>query len=70
MWKRLHDAFRRLWRWSQRGRSDRRFTRDRARFWAQVRQGQREAETNSHPSGDDATRGRHLDKVTARRIQP
>jgi hypothetical protein len=70
MWKRLHDALRRLWRWSERGRTDRRLTRQRARFWAEVRQGQREAETSFHPSADDAARGRHLDAETARRIQP
>jgi hypothetical protein len=65
-----HDAFGRLWRGSQRGRADHRVTRERARFWAEVRQGQREAESNSHPSAVDATSGRHLDPATARSIQP
>jgi hypothetical protein len=47
MWARLHHALRRLWRRSQRGETESRLTDDRARFWAEVREGQREAETNS-----------------------
>ena len=47
MWRRLHDALRRLWPWSQKDRAGSRSTHDRARFWAEVRQGQREAEANS-----------------------
>jgi hypothetical protein len=49
MWRRLNDALRRLWRRSQRGRAESRLADDRARFWAEVRQGQREAEDNSRP---------------------
>ena len=48
MWKRLHHALRRLWR---RPREDYASgaANDRARFWAEVREGQREAETNARP---------------------
>jgi len=49
MWRRLHDALRRLWRRSRRARDEGRLTEDRARFWAEVRQGEREAEDNSRP---------------------
>jgi hypothetical protein len=49
MWSRLNDALRRLWLRSQRGRAESRLADDRARFWAEVRQGQREAEANSRP---------------------
>jgi hypothetical protein len=47
MWRRLHDAFRRLWRQSRRARDDGRLAENRARFWAEVQQGQREAEADS-----------------------
>jgi hypothetical protein len=49
MWRGLHDALRRLWRRSRRGRAERLLADDRARFWAEVRQGEREAEANSDP---------------------
>jgi len=49
MWKRLQNALRRLWRRSQGGRAEGRVADDRARFWAEVRRGQREAESNSRP---------------------
>jgi hypothetical protein len=49
MWRRLHDALRRLWRRSHRGRAEGRVAHDRARFWAEVRRGEREAEANSRP---------------------
>jgi hypothetical protein len=49
MWKRLHHALRPLWRLSQRDRAEGRVANDRARFWAEVRRGQREAEANSDP---------------------
>ena len=49
MWKRLRGALRRLWRRSQRGQDERRAAEARARFWAEVREGQREAEAHSHP---------------------
>lgn len=49
MWRRLQHALQRLWGRSQKGRAESRMTHDRARFWAEVRQGQREAEANSRP---------------------
>jgi hypothetical protein len=49
MWKRLHQLLARLWRWSQKGPEERRAARTRARFWAEVREGQREAEADSRP---------------------
>jgi hypothetical protein len=49
VWKRLNDALRRLWRWSQTSSDERRKAKARARFWSEVREGQREAEANSRP---------------------
>lgn len=49
MWQRLRDALRRLWRRSRRGPDEARTARARARFWAEVREGQSEAEANSRP---------------------
>jgi hypothetical protein len=49
MWKRLSHALRRLWRRPQRGPDERRVTETRARFWAEVREGEREAEAHSRP---------------------
>jgi len=37
----------RLWRWSQKGRAERRAAETRARFWADAREGQLEAEARS-----------------------
>jgi hypothetical protein len=47
MWNRLRHAVWRLWRRSQTGPSERRAAKTRARFWAEVREGQREAEAHS-----------------------
>jgi hypothetical protein len=49
MWKSLRRALVRIWRYSQRGPAKRRVADDRARFWAEVREGQREAEADSDP---------------------
>lgn len=49
MWKRLRQALRRLWRQSQESPGERRAAKARARFWAEVREGQREAEAHSRP---------------------
>lgn len=49
MWKRLREALRHLWRGSQRGSDERRAAKERDRFWAEVREGQREAEAHSRP---------------------
>ena len=49
MWKRLRHALWRLWRPSQGGPGERRVAEARARFWAEVREGQREAEARSRP---------------------
>jgi hypothetical protein len=50
MWKRLHHALWRLWRRSQAGPDEeRRAAEARARFWAEVREGEREAEAHSRP---------------------
>ena len=48
MWKRLSHGLWRLWRRSQTGPGERRAAQARARFWAEVREGQREAEAHSH----------------------
>ena len=47
MLKRLRHALWRLWRRSRRGPDERRAAMARARFWAEVREGQREAEAQS-----------------------
>jgi hypothetical protein len=49
MWKRLRYALARLWRRSQRGPDERRTAKARARFWTEVREGQREAEDRLRP---------------------
>lgn len=49
MWKRMKRALRNLWPLPSRPPSEGRTDRDRARFWAEVRQGEREAEANSRP---------------------
>ena len=49
MWKRLRYALRRLWQRSQRGPDERRTAKIRARFWAELREGQREAEGRLRP---------------------
>lgn len=46
-WKRLRDAVQRLGRSSQRGSSERQTAKERARFWSEVREGQREAEART-----------------------
>ena len=56
MWKRLHYELWRLWRRSQRGRDERRAARARARFWADLREGQREAADHSRRSAVEARR--------------
>lgn len=49
MWKRLHRALQALRRRLRRGPDERRAEEARARFWAEVREGQREAESESRP---------------------
>jgi len=49
MWKLLTEPFRRLWRWSQASVEEHRAAKVRARFWAELRAGQREAEARSRP---------------------
>jgi hypothetical protein len=47
--KRLRQLLVRLRRWSQQGRDVRRSDAARARFWAELREGEREAEDRSRP---------------------
>jgi hypothetical protein len=56
MWKSLRHALWRLWRRSQRSPGERRAAEARARFWAEVREGQREAEAHSRSWADDSIR--------------
>ena len=44
LWKRLRRVFARLRRWSHKSRDERRSGAARARFWAEAREGEREAE--------------------------
>jgi hypothetical protein len=54
MWERLQHALQRLWRRSQKGRNERRTVEARGRFWAEVRDGQREAEAQRGPASTDS----------------
>jgi hypothetical protein len=56
MWKPLRHALWRLWRWFQKGSAERRAAKARARFWAEMREGQREAEAHSRPRVDNSMR--------------
>ena len=47
MWKGLRRLLAGLWRWSQKSPTERRMARARARFWAEAREGEREAEARS-----------------------
>lgn len=47
MWKRPKDALLRLLRWSKKSPTERRVEKARARFWADLREGQRQAEARS-----------------------
>jgi hypothetical protein len=49
MWKDLRQLLAGLWRRSQKLYAERRVVEERARFWAGVREGQREAEAHSRP---------------------
>jgi hypothetical protein len=54
MWKRLRHALWRAWRRSQQSPGERQSAKARARFWAEVREGQREAEARSRSWADDS----------------
>ena len=47
MWNDLREVLVRLWQWSQKSAAERRVAEARARFWAGVREGEREAEAKS-----------------------
>lgn len=47
MWNDLRDVLVRLWQWSRKSAAERRVAKARARFWADVREGEREAEAHS-----------------------
>lgn len=49
MLKRLRHALSHLWRRSQTGSGERQVAKARARFWAEMREGQREARAHSAP---------------------
>jgi hypothetical protein len=49
MWKPLRLALGRFWQWSRKGVVERRMAASRARFWAELREGEREAEDQSRP---------------------
>jgi hypothetical protein len=56
MCKGLRHTLWRVWQRSQRSPSERRAVKARARFWAEVREGQREAEAHSRSWADDSMR--------------
>ena len=47
MWESLHQMLARLWRRSQQSSEEHRVMEARERFWAEVREGEREAEAKS-----------------------
>jgi len=47
MWDNLCQMLARLWRRPQQSSEERRVAKARERFWAEVREGEREAEANS-----------------------
>jgi chromosome condensin MukBEF MukE localization factor len=47
--KRLRRLLPRAWRWLRKGHDERRAADTRARFWAEVRAGEREAEAQLRP---------------------
>jgi hypothetical protein len=49
MWKQLRRVLARFWRWSLKGHGERRSAAARTRFWAEVREGEREAEARLRP---------------------
>ncbi len=49
MWKGLRQALQRLWKQSQKSPSERLTEKARARFWSELREGEREAEDRSRP---------------------
>jgi hypothetical protein len=54
MWRRFREVLVRLRQWYQRSAAERRVVKARARFWAGVREGEREAETHSPSLTSDA----------------
>jgi len=49
VWKGLRQQWASLWRWLRKGHDERRIAEERARFWAEVRAGEREAEAQVRP---------------------
>ena len=49
MWKRVRPTLNGLWRWLRKGHDERRVAEARARFWASVREGERDAEAQLRP---------------------
>lgn len=44
MWQKIKEILEQLRRWTRRGLKDRRVATERARFWAEVREGERDSE--------------------------
>jgi hypothetical protein len=47
MWDRLREMLARLWQSPQKSSDERRLIKERERFWAEVHEGEREAEAKS-----------------------
>jgi len=47
MWKAVHEFWSRLWRRGQKISEEQQVQKERARFWAEVREGEREAEAKT-----------------------
>ena len=48
MWKTLREFWGRVWRRGQKISEERKVQKERARFWDEVREGEREAEAKAH----------------------
>jgi hypothetical protein len=54
MWDEISESLHRIWRMLDKGADDRRREKARARFWAEVREGQQEADVEVRPEEKDA----------------
>jgi len=56
VWEDLRELLLRLWQRSRQSAEEQRVDRERSRFWAEVREGEREAEARSCQSTQDSRR--------------
>lgn len=56
MWQNLRLWLARLWHWSRQSGAERRAARVRARFWSELREGEREAAAQLRALAEDSAR--------------